>query len=528
MKRRITVLILISMFLLTYFSACTTYSRLEILKVMNWADYIDESLLTEFEDYYKQKTGKNIKVIYQTVDNPQVMATKIETGKEDWDLACPSESIAERMLKNGSLLPIDTEAPHMQNYRDYVSPFMKKAFADMEKNVSPDCNKRYSVGYMWGTFGIMYNIDMVSSKMDLNELNSWDVMWNKNFSAKILMKNSVREILPAALGYIYKNELLATLENYGYDAYKELLDNIYDLSINTAEKLALIEEALTQQKREVKVLYETDDGKDGMVNGQYALNQAWSGDAVWAMYEADDTGVNLDFFIPDEGSNIWYDAWVIPKYARNKVAAEMFIDFLCIPENATRNMDYIGYTSTTASAEVIEWSFKNYLLADALQEDEELEELYQSESDLFYDKFDEWYENWYNTNYNNWYAEDNGEGLDLTYFYNEEGTYGAQTLEYEGRFYHTDKILANSIQYPPVSDISKCAIMKGFSDNIEELNNMWIRVKGHSLPVYVLIVMLCAAGIIVVAIFINIRRKTVEKKKFSKLLIKRRMHNKKQ
>lgn len=527
MKRRISILLLISMFLLTILSACSQESgRQEILKVMNWADYIDESLIPEFEQYYKEVTGKNIRVVYQTVENPQVMATKIESGKEDWDLACPSESIAERMLKNGTLLPIDTEAAHMENYRKYVSPYMKKAFADMESNVSPDLSKRYSVGYMWGTFGIMYNTDLVSEKMPLENLKNWDVMWNKDFSASILMKNSVREALPVALLYAYKDQLLSTLDNEGEAAYKQLLDDIFDLNKNTAEKISKVEDALSYQKNEVGILYETDDGKDGMVMGKYALDQAWNGDAVWAMYEASSSGVNLDFVIPEEGSNIWYDAWVIPKYARNKVAAEMFIDFLCNPVNATRNMDYIGYTSTTNSAEVIEWSFKTNLIDSALTENEQLAELYEDEDESFYELYDQWYENWYDNEYANWYGADNGEGLDLRYFFNEEGVATAQNLEYNGRFYHTDKILANSIQYPPMSDINRCAVMKGFSDNIEELNNMWIRVKGQPLPHYILVVMLCIIVVAVTGIFIHIRQKAIEKKKFSKLLIRRKLHNK--
>jgi spermidine/putrescine transport system substrate-binding protein len=525
MKRQISFLI-ITILLLTFFSGCGENNpRMEELKVMNWADYIDESLNDKFELYYKQQTGKTIHVNYQTVESPQIMMTKIESGKEDWDLACPSESIAERMLKNGSLLPIDVNAAHMSNYQKYVSPYMKKAFSDMESSASPDPSKRYSVGYMWGTFGIMYNKDLVSQKINLEDLNSWDVMWNKDFSSSILMKNGIREILPIALIHIYKNELLAA-KAQSYEAYREYLDNLLNLNINTNEKIQKVEETLKQQKKEAKILYETDDGKDGMVNGKYALDQAWNGDAVWAILNAADNNVNLDFLIPEEGSNIWYDAWVIPKYAKNKKAAEMYIDFLCDPSNATVNMDFIGYTSTVKSAEVIEWSFKNYLLDGVLADENnaELISLYENQDPSFYDKYHEWYLDWYENEYDNWYAENNGEGLDLTYFYNDEGVIGDQILEYEGRHYHTNKILANSIQYPPLSDINKCAVMKGFSDNIDELNDMWIRVKGQTAPAYVLVTLLFLLTGTAAAVIFYLSKKAEEKKKFAKLLINRRMH----
>ena len=530
-KRRLIIISVVAVFFITLLSGCSNSdARLEVLKVMNWGDYIDESLNSEFEEYYREKTGKKIQVIYVTVDNPQIMATKIETAKEDWDLACPSESIAERMLLNGNLLPIDVDAEHMSNYRDYVSPFMKNAFAQMEAGASPNPENRYAVGYMWGTFGIMYNVDLVDSE----DLTGWDMMWNPKFKGSILMKNAVREIFPIALTYVYKQELLDTLNNSGYDAYKALLDDIYDLNKNTEEKIALVEEALVYQRNIIKTLYETDDGKDDMINGFYALNQAWSGDAVWSMFEAAETDVNLDFYIPEEGSNIWYDAWVIPKYAKNKLAAEMYIDFLCIPENATRNMDYIGYTSSTASGDVVEWCFKTHLIENAIAENEELKVLSEKEededySDVFYEKYDLWYDNWYENHYENWYNEQNGEGIDLRYFFNEEGVTTTQliTAEVSEKTYYTDKILANSIQFPPTSDINKCAVMKGFASNITEINNMWVRVKGQSLPLYVTIIM---SGLAVVAIgFIiwRIIKKNIEKKKLSKLLRKRNIHNRK-
>jgi hypothetical protein len=166
-------------------------------------------------------------------------------------------------------------------------------------------------------------------------------------------------------------------------------------------------------------------------------------------------------------------------------------------------------------------------LLDGVLADEnnaELISLYENEDPSFYDKYDEWYIDWYENEYDNWYAENNGEGLDLSYFYNDEGITGDQILEYEGRHYHTNKILANSIQYPPLSDINKCAVMKGFSDNIAELNDMWIRVKGQTAPSYVLVTLLFLLTGTVAALIFYLSKKAEEKKKFAKLLINRRMH----
>ena len=132
--------------------------RLKTLKVYNWADYIDESLLSEFESWYQAETGESVKVIYETFDVNENMLTKIEMGHEDYDVVCPSEYIIERMLRNKLLLPIQREFGSTPDYISLVSPFATEKFEQMGDGKIRVSD--YAVGYMWGTTGFLYNTEL--------------------------------------------------------------------------------------------------------------------------------------------------------------------------------------------------------------------------------------------------------------------------------------------------------------------------------------------------------------------------------
>ncbi|MBQ2429305.1 MAG: extracellular solute-binding protein, partial [Alistipes sp.] len=153
-------------------------ARKSILKVYNWADYIDEELLTEFEDWYYEQTGEEVEVVYQLFDINEIMLAKIERGKEDFDVACPSEYIIERMLKNDLLLPINKDFGSTPNYLGNVSPFIKDVLDKIDgggKNAND-----YAVGYMWGTTGFLYNTKYVTR----DEASTWSSLWNPKFDKK--------------------------------------------------------------------------------------------------------------------------------------------------------------------------------------------------------------------------------------------------------------------------------------------------------------------------------------------------------
>ena len=310
--------------------------RSKILKVYNWADYIDEELLGEFEDWYFEQTGEEVEIIYQTFDINETMLSKIELGHEDYDVVCPSEYIIERMLMNDLLLPFDRNFGDTPDYTKNVSPYIIEKFNQINghgKNAND-----YSVGYMWGTTGIIYNPKYVTD----DEVKSWDVLLDPKYKGKILMKDAFRDVYTS---------LLIALNKEAIDSGEKDLKSIsFDAS---PESIALVEEYLNRFRESVAG-WEADFGKEQMTKELAWMNLSWSGDAQWAIDEAADIGLELRYDVPRTGSIVWFDGWVIPKYARNIKAARYFINFLCMPENAIRNMDYIGYVSTIGGQEILE------------------------------------------------------------------------------------------------------------------------------------------------------------------------------
>ena len=408
--------------------------RNQILKVYNWADYIDEDLITEFEEWYKQQTGEDVEVIYQTFDINEVMLTKIEKGHEDYDVVCPSEYIIERMLRNNLLQPISKDFGSTPDYTKNVSPYAKEQFAKMSNSVNTN---DYAVGYMWGTTGVMYNTAMVTKE----EASTWGILWDPKYESKILMKDAVRDVYGSIMMYVRQNEIKSgkvsrsTVMNDGSD-----------------DALKLFEDTMIAAKNNIAG-WEVDFGKERMVQGKAWVNVTWSGDAMWAMDEVGDA-VNLDYVVPEEGSNVWFDGWVIPKYAKNTKAASYFINYMCIPENAIRNMEEIGYVSVIATPEIMDYIT-----------DDELEET-----------------------------------IDLTYFFGEDA----------------DSVKASPILYPDAKVIERCALMHDCGDRTEAMLDMWSRIKGDSLNIGMLLIVAATVVIIVVLVIINIMKKSKSKKKKSR------------
>ena len=317
------------------FSGCSE-DRDHILKVYNWADYIDEELLDEFEVWYEEQTGEPVEIIYQTFDINETMLSKIELGHEDYDVVCPSDYIIERMLRNDLLLPLDKNFGDTPNYIDNIAPYIVEQFNHIEGN-GKNAND-YAVGYMWGTVGLIYNPKYV----DENDVHSWNVLRNPAYKGKVLMKDAFRDVYTALL--IGLNE----------DAIEAGEKDITELTFDTsAESIALVEDFLNSFKESVAG-WEADFGKEQMTKELAWINLSWSGDAQWAIDEAAEMGVELKYTIPEDGSVVWFDGWVIPKYARNIKAASYFINYMCMQENALRNMDMTGYVSVIGGEEILE------------------------------------------------------------------------------------------------------------------------------------------------------------------------------
>lgn len=276
------------------FAACGQ-DRKPVLSVYNWGDYIDESIIAEFEKEF------NIRVNYDTFSTNEDMYVKVKSGGGSYDLLFPSDYTIERMRKEGMLHKLDFN--NIPNYQ-----YIEEQF----KNLDYDPQNEYSVPYMWGTVGIVYNKKMVTKPV-----TSWRILWDEDYAKQILMLDSQRD----SIGI--------TLKMLGYS-----------MNTRNLQELAAAKEALIKQKPLV-LAYVGDDVKDKMIAGEAALAVVWSGDAVYMMRENPD----LAFAIPEEGSNLWFDAMVIPNTSKHKTEAEKFINFLCRTEIAYKNTDYIGYST---------------------------------------------------------------------------------------------------------------------------------------------------------------------------------------
>ena len=434
--------ILIALALIFALAGCSE-DRSQVLKVYNWADYIDEDLLDEFEEWYEEETGEHVEIIYQTFDINETMLSKIELGHEDYDVVCPSDYIIERMLKNDLLLPLDKDFGETPNYLDNIAPYISQTLGQIEENGR---NARdYSVGYMWGTVGLIYNPKYIPD----SEVSSWNVLRNPAYSGKVLMKDAFRDVYTAFLVALNKEAL---------DAGEKTIETItYDTS---EESIALVENYL-DSFRDAVCGWEADFGKEQMTKELAWINLSWSGDAQWAIDEAAAVGMDLRYSIPEEGSAIWFDGWVIPKYAKNVKAANYFINFMCKPENAIRNMDMTGYVSAVGGSEV-------------------LESMEDSES------FDP---------------------IDASYFFGP----GAEA------------VCVNPVMYPSRSTVERCGIMH--DTDTEALLKMWSRVKGDNASAWTyILICLVFAGLITLVIIKYTRkayRRRNRRRKYSKKVTRR-------
>ncbi len=273
-----------------------------VVNIFNWEDYIDEQTLKLFE----METG--IKVNYMNFTTNEDMLVQVEATPSAFDVVFPSDYAVERMASLGLLEKIDfTNVPNVSQ----ILPELR--------NASYDPTGEYSVPYMWGTVGILYNTKMVTEFVD-----SWAIMWDTKYANNVFMMDSIRDTMGITLKYL--GESMNTRDPIALEKAKDLL---------VAQKQAGIVKA-----------YQVDETKDKMVAGEAALALMWSGDAQYAI----DLNSDLAYVVPKEGSNVWVDAMVIPKGAKNKANAEAFINFMSRPDIAKLNCEAIWYSSPNAGA----------------------------------------------------------------------------------------------------------------------------------------------------------------------------------
>ncbi len=422
-----------------------------VLRIFNWEDYIAEAedddeeafdTLSAFVDYYLEEYGEEIEVVYDTFSTNEDMYNIMKLNGANYDLIAPSDYMIQRMIREDMLeeFSVDDDGlyENIPNYNDYASLYHQALFAEAGWT-------NYAVGYMWGTFGLLFNQEVSDTVSD--DMRSWSVLWDSLYNKKISIKDSMREAYLMGLFKVYEDELhdLADAHEAGdlsdaeYNA--ELNELLNDIAPDTIKK---VDEELRALKQNIYGL-EVDQGKNDMIKGTIAVNTAWSGDAVYSIYQAAEEVGNdvLRYVIPDEGSNIWFDGWVMPKGANTELA-EAFVNFVSDPEIAMENMDYIGYTTFIAGQDILD----------------------------YVNDYDEVLEN------------EDGYEIDLRYFFS-----GTIADDDDAIIYIDEDYIGGQLatQFPTYDEVVRSAVMRDFGENNKLVIDMWANFKATEIQNWMIV-----------------------------------------
>lgn len=466
MKKIISALLAACLLLptLALFTGCGGKDEI-VLRVCNWEEYIDEggegsygddylglgknapSMIERFEEWYEETYNTPIRVEYSTFGTNEDLYNQLQLAKKgDYDLVCPSDYMIMKLAAEGMLETLDENS--LTIYNENVSNYIADVF-NSTPAVGEEPLSKYAAGYMWGTTGLVYNPEYVSED-DLAQ--GWEILLDKNFANKVTTKDNVRDTYFVGLAIAYKDELLAL--DPADAEYNKKLTKI--LNNTDEEAVRKVQDILLEMKKNVYA-FETDLGKKDLVTGKIWINFAWSGDAVYAMDLAEEEDVELNYHVPAEGANLWFDGWVMPKGAK-KEPAQAFINFLSMPENAVRNMYYIGYTSVIAGS---------------------------ADDDTVLAYIEETYG-----------ADEGEEGVpyDLSYFF------GNGAVIYTSEDQLSRQLCA---QYPTKEVSARCAVMDYYGEADARINELWTKVKSESLDAWAIIVICVSVVMIAGAILLS-------------------------
>lgn len=460
------------------FSGQTVYASESpiILRVCSWEEYIDlgeweaEDAITldngtvifgerpvyeEFEDWYRETYGREVRVEYSCFGTNEDLYNQLNMG-DTYDLVCPSEYMIMKLMAEDKLLPYSDSFYDPQNannfYINNVSPFIQETLESNE--IGGESWSKYAAGYMWGITGVLYNPEYVTEE----EASTWGIFGNTKFNRQITLKDNVRDSYFAALGILKANELIDERFIQSADYHERLADVMNDVSPETIEQAQVL---LNQLMDNVYSL-ETDSGKADMITGKIVANYQWSGDAVYAMDQADEDDFELRFAVPKESTNLWFDGWVMLKNgidgnADRQHAAEAFVNYVSRTDNAVRNMYYIGYTSSIAGNENDDTIYEYMNWCYGADEDEE--DVIEYPVGYFF----------------------SGDNSDENYILRSAS-------DQIGRQLYS--------QYPPQDVMDRTAIMRYFDANANKaINQMWINVRCfdiHDVPLGIWMVVLAA------------------------------------
>jgi spermidine/putrescine transport system substrate-binding protein len=444
------------------------------LKVYNWGGYIyekdaeipgDQDLIDQFEAWYLEETGVQVNVEYTMYGTNEEMYNNVVQLEKYYDMFAPSDYMVQRLMSENYLTPLDyTKLP---NYSANVSPYLKEVYDSLL--VGSESVSDYAMGYMWGTVGLVYDPEQVDAEL----AQSWQVLYNTDYQARATIKDSVREVYMVGLMDVYQDTFLEWYEQYqDGELTSEQYNNLITEKINTVDAtvLAEVEESLVELVNNAYGL-ETDSAKNDIVSQKISMFLAWSGDAAYAMDLSDEDDVALEYVIPQEGSNIWFDGFVLHKdiTPERSVVAHAFMDYLSnvdlgIPQ---LNMNYIGYTSFMAGEGMLD----NVLdLVESYNDGLDFEETASTE-------------------------------INLSYFF--KGTIDP-SRENE-LLIEVPSYRQVMTQYPPEDVIVRTAAFNDFGDFNDDIANMWSRVKSAGanpllLPLLGGAILVIGVGVAVVSI----------------------------
>lgn len=508
------------------------------LNVYNWEDYmsIDDNdssidIPTLFHDYMLEK-GYNVNVRYSTFDTNETMLSQLKIGSVNYDLICPSDYVIQKMVAEDLIVPFNDDST--EEYDNNVSPFIKDKISSIKINGEENVVEKYCRPYMWGTLGILYNDNYsafasrgITSKEVRSDLKSWLSLWDDKYDNLLAIKDSMRDSYAVGILKAYYDDFC--LNGVAYEGFstlkmkhdnKELTDEEYNLKLTDIFNLC-DDETLNNVKDELTSLkkhafgFEVDSGKVDMAKGdKFALNIAWSGDAAFAMNQADEFSSTsndktvLKYALPETGANIWFDGWVIPKTSTNKEIAQEFVNFLSRTDIAQLNMDYIGYTPVIAGDDILSSLKANY----DLRYDEEGNEIENSLDSLTEIDISE-IENIDDDKLENYYYK-----KDISYFFS-----GTIENEEDAIFYISaiDRYRQFDTQYPDKEILPSLCIMNDFGTQNDSMLRMWEEVKNTNLPLWAYYLILVAV-IALVSLIITNYVITYQRKKRRKLRKKER------
>lgn len=451
----------------------------DILRVLNWEDYIylgedeDKDLMDQFVDYMKEEYNRDITYVYDTFDTNESMYNELKTGKTTYDIIVPSDYMIQKMIMDDMLEPFDDDFISNSSYIDnYLSLYLKDLFKSIETvttstNVSHNLYE-YSIPYMWGTVGMMYNplfeeyvLRGLSEEQIHNDFGSWNVLYNESYHNTVSIKDSVRDTYIISVLHTYLEELEGYNQQYMIDShqpdvYNKHLTEVFNRCDD--ETLKLVQEDMLKLKAN-SFGFEVDSGKTDIVTGKIGGNLAWSGDAVWSMFDAESEDLSPEdreyiyYSIPELGSNIWFDGMCMPKSENlNKDLAQEFMDFVSNPYNAAQNMDYIGYTPSIVGEDMLAVVYDWYDVRGEIGG--ELPASYVEGVD--YVKYD------------------------LTWFFGDSVPAGDAIL------YAYPETIDRQLtaQFPTEEDLPYLAVMSDFGTQYTAVLDMWEIVRSNSLPLW--------------------------------------------